>query len=103
MYDADVLVGCGPQHAAARVLWPALPRGGSGQSCARSSASVMGCTRSVCRATHLSDLSGSLAPENQGTLGPSLALECKCAFGAKIIENRRVLFAGDDLENIVFL
>ena len=23
--------------------------------------------------------------KNQGTLGPSLALECKCAFGAKII------------------
>ena len=23
-------------------------------------------------------------PQNQGTLGPALALECKCAFGAKI-------------------
>ena len=31
------------------------------------------------------DLSGSRTPENQGTIGPPLALECKCAFGAKII------------------
>ena len=31
------------------------------------------------------DLSGSRTPENQGTIGPSLALECKCAFGAKIV------------------
>ena len=80
----DLLVVCGPQRAVTRVLRPALPRGGSGQSCARSSARVRGCTRSVCRYYHSHESVGIEYTHFLGTHSPSLALECKCAFGAKI-------------------